>query len=162
MVLWDNIKDNPPEELKISPIAMIPHKSQLFQAILDLYFALRPKNGKVLPSVKKLSVKNTSQGAIYQLAHYLMKMIHEFAQADAYILPHAEGEQVRLVVQNSLQMGWIKSLPYFCAASETARYVAQQYVETIVGTLPNHKSVKHSSQIEEFEPLPETGSENLH
>ena len=56
----------------------------------------------------------------------------------------------------------IDSPPYFCAASETARDVAQQYVETIVGTLPNHKSVKHSSQIEEFEPLPETGSDNLH
>ena len=27
--LWDNIKDNPPEELKVSPIAMIPHKSRL-------------------------------------------------------------------------------------------------------------------------------------
>ena len=25
--LWDNIKDNPPEELKVSPIAMIPQKS---------------------------------------------------------------------------------------------------------------------------------------
>ena len=27
VVLWDNIKDNPPEEFKIPPIAMIPHKS---------------------------------------------------------------------------------------------------------------------------------------
>ena len=27
LVLWDNIKDNPPEEFKIPPIAMIPHKS---------------------------------------------------------------------------------------------------------------------------------------
>ena len=25
LVLWDDIKDNPPEQLKISPIAMIPH-----------------------------------------------------------------------------------------------------------------------------------------
>ena len=43
VLLWDSTKDNPSEELKISPIAMIPHKSRLFQAILDLYFALRPK-----------------------------------------------------------------------------------------------------------------------
>ena len=27
IVLWDDIKDNPPEQLKISPIAAIPHKS---------------------------------------------------------------------------------------------------------------------------------------
>ena len=30
LLLWDNIKDNPPEELKLPPIAMIPHKSRLF------------------------------------------------------------------------------------------------------------------------------------
>ena len=30
VVLWDSIKDDPPEELKISPIAMIPHKSRLY------------------------------------------------------------------------------------------------------------------------------------
>ena len=26
LVAWDSIKDNPPTELKISPIAAIPHK----------------------------------------------------------------------------------------------------------------------------------------
>jgi hypothetical protein len=30
LVLWDSIKDNPPKELKISPIAAIPHKSKDF------------------------------------------------------------------------------------------------------------------------------------
>ena len=30
VVLWDDIKDGPPEQLKISPIAMIPHKSRMF------------------------------------------------------------------------------------------------------------------------------------
>ena len=29
IVDWDTIKDSPPEQLKISPIAMIPHKSRL-------------------------------------------------------------------------------------------------------------------------------------
>jgi hypothetical protein len=38
LVLWDDIKKNPPKELKISPIAMIPHKSRKFRAILDLSF----------------------------------------------------------------------------------------------------------------------------
>jgi hypothetical protein len=27
IVLWDDIKDNPPKQMKVSPIAMIPHKS---------------------------------------------------------------------------------------------------------------------------------------
>ena len=30
---WDSIKDNPPAELKISPIAAIPHKSKQFHSI---------------------------------------------------------------------------------------------------------------------------------
>ena len=28
VVEWDSIKDDPPEELNVSPIAMIPHKSR--------------------------------------------------------------------------------------------------------------------------------------
>jgi hypothetical protein len=36
VVLWDDIKHNPPEQLKISPLAMIPHKSRKYRAILDL------------------------------------------------------------------------------------------------------------------------------
>jgi hypothetical protein len=30
VVEWESIKDNPPENLKISPIAAIPHKSKQF------------------------------------------------------------------------------------------------------------------------------------
>jgi hypothetical protein len=30
LVAWDDIKDNPPTQLKISPIAAIPHKSKVF------------------------------------------------------------------------------------------------------------------------------------
>lgn len=36
VVLWDDIKDAPPPQLKVSPIALIPHKSRMFRAILDL------------------------------------------------------------------------------------------------------------------------------
>jgi hypothetical protein len=37
LVAWDSIKDNPPTELKISPIAAIPHKSIQFRSILDFF-----------------------------------------------------------------------------------------------------------------------------
>jgi hypothetical protein len=40
LVQWDEIKDNPPKELKILPIAAIPHKSKDFCSILDLSFCL--------------------------------------------------------------------------------------------------------------------------
>ena len=151
--MWDDIKDGPPAEFKVSPIVMIPHRSHLFQSILDLSFALRLKNGDILPPVNASSVKTAPQGTIDQLGHSLMRMIHAFAQADkevkicmakwdmkdgfwqldcalgeewnfTYVLPQAEGEPIKLVIPTSLQMGWIESPPYFCAASETARDVA--------------------------------------
>ena len=75
VVLWDNIKDNPPEELKVSPIAMIPHKS-------GLVFRAKAKNGELLPSVDDMSVKTAPQGATDQFGHSIMLMIHTFAQAD--------------------------------------------------------------------------------
>ncbi len=38
IVAWDDIKDNPPPQLKISPIPAIPHKSKTYRSILDLSF----------------------------------------------------------------------------------------------------------------------------
>jgi hypothetical protein len=40
VVLWDNIKTNHPRQLKVSPVAVIPHKSRAYRSILDLSFAL--------------------------------------------------------------------------------------------------------------------------
>ena len=57
LVAWDSIKDNPPPELKISPIAAIPHKSKQFRSILDLSFHLRLARGEVIPSVNSTTVK---------------------------------------------------------------------------------------------------------
>jgi hypothetical protein len=58
LVPWDDIKDNPPAQLKISPIAAIPHKSKAFRSILDLSFRLRLKNGGVLAAVNDTTVKS--------------------------------------------------------------------------------------------------------
>ena len=41
IVRWYGIKQNPPSDLKISPLAMILHKSRKYRAILDLSFALK-------------------------------------------------------------------------------------------------------------------------
>ena len=179
IVRWDDIKDNPPPQLKISPIAMIPHKSRLFRAILDLSFSLKLQDGGYIPSVNESSVKTAPKGAIDQMGHTLARIIHAMAQADedakvfmakwdikdgfwrlngqegeewnfCYVLPQKEGEPVKLVVPTSLQMGWIESPPYFCAASETGRDVAQQYAEAPVGSLDNHKFIAHSLQGEDY------------
>ena len=70
------------EQLKISPIAMIPHKLRKFRAILDLSFAIRILNGTPMQSVNESTVKTAPTGAIDQLGHLLMRIIHAFAQAE--------------------------------------------------------------------------------
>jgi hypothetical protein len=82
LVLWDDIKDNLPPQLKVSPIAAIPHNSKAFWSILDLSFRLRLKNGGFLDSVNDSMVKMAPKGALDQLGHALCRIIHAFAEAD--------------------------------------------------------------------------------
>jgi hypothetical protein len=82
LVLWEDIKDDLPPQLKISPIAAIPHKSKVFRSILDLSFCLRLKNGGFLDLVNDSTVKMAPRGALNQLGHALSRIIHAFAEAD--------------------------------------------------------------------------------
>jgi hypothetical protein len=187
IVRWDDIRDNPPKELKVSPIAMIPHKSRGFRAILDLSYSVRLSH-KRLPSVNESTVKTAPQGAIDQMGHVLSRIIHAFAEAGddskiflakwdikdgfwrldceagqewnfCYVLPTINpSDPVELVVPTSLQMGWIESPPYFCAASETGRDVATQYMETPLGSLDDNKFLTWIMDSEEVRELP-TASE---
>ena len=43
------------------------------------------------------------------------------------------------MILSALQMGWSKSPAFFCAASETARDVAEARCQDLVGALPAHK-----------------------
>ncbi len=168
IVKWDTIKDNPPLQMRVSPIAAIPHKSKPYQSILDLSFSLCLRDGATLPSVNDSTTKTAPSGAITQLGHSLQRIIHAFLEADkndknliakwsikdgfwrlnvqvgdkwnfAYVLPQAPGEPVKTVVLSSLQMGWVESPPYFCAATETSRDIAMQYCEIKLGTLKEQK-----------------------
>ncbi len=169
-VEWTSIKDNPPPQLKISPIAAIPHKSRSFRSILDLLFSLWLKNGGILHSVNNITVKLAPKGALDQLGHSLSRIIHAFAEAldnkdvrnfmakwdikdgfwrmccvegeewnFSYVFPQAEDQPTIIVIPTSLQMGWVESPPYFCAALEMARDVAIDYINTKVGSIPLHK-----------------------
>jgi hypothetical protein len=82
IVAWDDIKDNPPPQLKISPIAAIPHKSKAYCSILDLSFRLRLENGGVRASVNDTTTKTAPKGAIDQIGDCLSRLIHAFAEAD--------------------------------------------------------------------------------
>jgi hypothetical protein len=125
------------------------------------------------------------RGALDQLGQALSQIIHAFAEADedtkifmakwdikdgfwrmdcengeeynfAYILLQEEGMPITIVVPTSLQMGWVESPPYFCAATETARDIASDYCDTPVGNLPHHKFAKHVTGAKEFDELPTT------
>jgi len=65
-------------------------------------------------------------------------------------------QPIRLVVPTSLQMGWIESPPFFCAAPETGREVAEaeDYVETKIGSRPEHKFEQYAVGGEDYEKLP--------
>jgi hypothetical protein len=168
VILWDDIKANHPRHLKVLPVAAISHKSRAYCSILDLSFALRLADGSVVESVNDITTKLAPRGAINQLGHSLKRIIHAFAEVEdnavvlmakwdiqdsfwrlncqkgeewnfCYVWPQAPGEPVQLVIPSSLQMGWVESAPYFCAASETARDVAVDYIETQIGALPKHK-----------------------
>ncbi len=168
VVEWEEIRGNPPPQLKISPVAAIPHNSKPYRSILDLSFRLRLEEGGVIPAVNDTTSKTAPQGACDQIGHALKRLIHAFAEAGddekvfmakwdikdgfwrldcqageewnfAYVLPQEEGMPVKLVVPTSLQMGWIESPPYFCTASETARDIAVDYCESEIGSLPPHR-----------------------
>ncbi len=82
IVEWDDIKDNSPPQLKVSPITAIPHKSKDLRSILDLSFQLRLKNGGILNLVNDTTIKSAPKGALDQLGHALSRIIHAFAEAE--------------------------------------------------------------------------------
>jgi hypothetical protein len=141
------------------------------------------KSGEVAPSVNETSEKTAPKAACEQLGHVLNRIIYAFAEAAddakifmakfdikdgfwrldcqeseewnfAYVMPQEEGQPTRLVVPTSLQMGWIESPPFFCAASETGRDVAEDYVETNIGSQPEHKFEQYTAGGKDYEKLP--------
>ena len=171
IITWGSIKDKIPKKLKLSPIAMIPHKSRKFRAILDLSFHLRTtgKTQKPGPSVNDATTKLSNPDAMNELGNALKRILARMADAQkdkkqlwfakldikdgfwrmivndhdawnfCYAIPpsdhQASLDTIRIVVPNSLQMGWTESPPFFCAATETARDVIQELLHT---KLPPH------------------------
>ena len=67
--------------MKFSPIVAIPHKSKAFISILDLSFLLKLTTHGCVPSVNENSEKTAPGGAIDQIGHVLLHLIHAFAEA---------------------------------------------------------------------------------
>ena len=130
--------------------------------------------------------KTATSGAIDQIGECLSRIIHAFAETDdaskifmakwdikdgfwqmdcaageewnfAYVLPQEEGEPITLVVPTSLQMGWVESPPYFCAATETSRDISTEYIKTKVNSLSRHKFEHYVVGTSAYTNLPESG-----
>jgi hypothetical protein len=72
---------------------------------------------------------------------------------------HTKGRLATLVVPTSLQMGWVESPPYFCAATETSRDISTEYIETEVNSLHCHNFEHYIIGASEYTNLPESGQD---
>jgi hypothetical protein len=59
-------------------------------------------------------------------------------------------DDIKLVIPSSLQMGWMDSPAYFCAASETGRDVGVTLANRPEGSLPAHPLEDMMTSTEEF------------
>ena len=78
VVKWKDIKDDIPPTLKISPVAMIPHKSKKFRVILDLSFNLKYER-QVYQSVNETTTKLAPPQSMEQLGKVLRRIIATMA-----------------------------------------------------------------------------------
>ena len=74
IVSWDDIKWNPPKNLKVSPISMILHKSRDFRAILDLSFRISLA-GFDIPSVNETMANTAPDISLLQLRCVLLMYV---------------------------------------------------------------------------------------
>ena len=78
IVKWGEIEENIPKRLKIPPIAMIPHKSKQYRAILDLSFNLH-EGGIEYSSVNDTTKKLVKPEAMSQLGFCLNRIVATMA-----------------------------------------------------------------------------------
>ena len=78
IITYGSIKDALPPQLKISPVAMIPHKSRLYRCILDLSFNLNYNNITTI-NVNTTTTKLAPQKSMATLGTVLERLINTLA-----------------------------------------------------------------------------------
>lgn len=182
IVNWDDIKNDLPPQLKISPVAAVPQVGRRPRIILDLSFPVRVGNEIIQQAVNATTAKTSHPKALDYLGSAMPRILKFLAHAPseypvylskydisdgfwrmvvaagsewnfAYVLPQEEGKPIRLVVPNALQMGWKESPGYFCSASETARDVA----EDLAGFTGKMHDLPHHKLEDKIKMPPSTG-----
>ena len=79
LIPWEELKQNLPKNIRISPIAAIPHKSRDFRMILDLSYMFTIE-GELWPSVNMSShPPNPPLAAMAQMGQVLPRLVHAIA-----------------------------------------------------------------------------------
>ncbi len=160
IINWDDIKHNHHQNLKVSPLAAVPHKSRTLWVILDLSFQLCT-NSKKFPSVNLETIPLATHKSMEQMGHVLPQFIYKVANSDpakdplffakwdikdgfwclvvapddawyfCYILLNTDVHApTQLVVPTCLQMGWCEAPPFFCTTSETTWDIVQELLDS--------------------------------
>ena len=87
VIRWSQLQKACPTNLKVSPIAAIPHKSRAFRMILDLSFSLRTL-GTPIPAVNDASDKSLApHHAMYELGNVIPRLVHAMATTTDHTTP---------------------------------------------------------------------------
>ena len=82
IIRWGSIQNKIPKKLKLSPIAMIPHKSRKFRAILDLSFHLRTATASIpARSVNETTTIMSNRDAMNELGNALQRILARLAES---------------------------------------------------------------------------------
>ena len=79
VIRYGELKIYIPEKLKISPVAMIPHKSKSYRKILEPLFQLQHR-GKIMQSLNLEMVKHAPPQEIIQLGQCVQRLIATLAE----------------------------------------------------------------------------------
>jgi hypothetical protein len=89
LIRWANIRDNPPRNLKLSPMTAIPHKRPLFWMILDLSHGVRLRGSQFL-SINEATNKRVAPAEVMlELGNVLPQLIYAIAILHAVFPPPA-------------------------------------------------------------------------
>jgi hypothetical protein len=81
LIPWETIKDDPPENLKISPVAVIFYKERRGRILMDLYFPVKLGNKIIHQSVNETTRQQAPLESIDQLGKLMNRMVGYMAWA---------------------------------------------------------------------------------
>ena len=80
IISWDDIKNDSPKQLKVSPMAQIPHKSRNYRTLLDLSHEVKRGKHLLAQSVNATTVPLAPEAALMQMGSVMPRIIIGMAQ----------------------------------------------------------------------------------